>query len=206
MSTSLPDHESERLQALRRYSILDTPPEGSFDQITAVAAELFRVPIDRKARDLSDAERAMLMKLAAIVIDQMELRLSVRRMADVEESERQMAERLRESEERFRDLFDEAPIAYVHEGLDSRFIRVNRTAMRILGINPEEVAGSYGVSFVPDTPEAQARVRQGRTRAAWYSSSAARTAASRCGSSGGPGRTRAAPTRGRCSSTSPNGS
>lgn len=66
----------------------------------------------------------------------------------------------RESEERFRDLFEEAPIAYVHEGLDSKFIRVNRAAMRILGIKPEEVAGTYGKTFVPDTPEAQRRLQQ----------------------------------------------
>src|SRR5262249_15116435 len=39
-----------------------------------------------------------------------------------------------ESDERFRDLFDEAPIAYIYEALDSRFIRVNRAAMKILGI------------------------------------------------------------------------
>jgi PAS domain S-box-containing protein len=65
-----------------------------------------------------------------------------------------------ESEERFRDLFDEAPIAYVHEGLDSRFIRVNRAAMRLLGITSEEVAGMYGKSFVPDTPDAQRRLRE----------------------------------------------
>ncbi len=65
-----------------------------------------------------------------------------------------------ESEERFRDLFDEAPIAYVHEGLDSRFIRANRAAMRILGITPEEVAGTYGKSFAPDTPDAQRRMRE----------------------------------------------
>jgi formate hydrogenlyase transcriptional activator len=48
-------------------------------------------------------------------------------------------ERLRQSEERFRDLFDEAPIAYVHEDVESRFIRANRAAMRILGITPEQV-------------------------------------------------------------------
>src|SRR5262245_4399354 len=65
-----------------------------------------------------------------------------------------------ESEDRFRDLFDEAPIAYVNEGLDTRFIRANRAACRILGIKPEEVAGTYGKSFVPDTPEAQRRVRE----------------------------------------------
>ncbi|HVU64918.1 MAG TPA: sigma 54-interacting transcriptional regulator, partial [Phycisphaerales bacterium] len=67
---------------------------------------------------------------------------------------------LAETEERFRDLFDEAPIAYVHEGLDSRFIRANRAAMRILGITPDQVAGTYGRSFIPDTPEAQRRLRE----------------------------------------------
>lgn len=64
--------------------------------------------------------------------------------------------KLRESEERFRDLFDEAPIAYVHEGLDTKFIRANRTAQRILGITPEEVAGSVGMSFIPERPKRSA--------------------------------------------------
>ena len=62
---------------------------------------------------------------------------------------------LRESEERFRDLFDEAPIAYVHEDLDSRFLRANRTALRTLGVRPEDVPGFRGLSLVPDTPEAR---------------------------------------------------
>jgi len=71
-----------------------------------------------------------------------------------EEALRQVNEALVRSEERFRDLFDEAPIAYVHEGLDSRFIEANRTAMRILGLKPEEIAGMTGKSLVPDTPGA----------------------------------------------------
>jgi formate hydrogenlyase transcriptional activator len=62
---------------------------------------------------------------------------------------------LRDSNERFRDLFDEAPIAYVHEDIESRFISANRAAMRILGIKPEEVPGMVGLSLVPDTPEAK---------------------------------------------------
>lgn len=37
--------ESRRLEAIRRYDILDTPPDGSFDRITAIAADLFSVPI-----------------------------------------------------------------------------------------------------------------------------------------------------------------
>ncbi|MGR9108121.1 MAG: sigma-54 interaction domain-containing protein [Gammaproteobacteria bacterium] len=68
-------------------------------------------------------------------------------------------EQLQLSERRFRDLFDEAPIAYVNEGLDSRFIHANRAAMRILGIRPDQVKGMVGMSFVPDTEEAQRRVK-----------------------------------------------
>src|SRR5439155_11895 len=77
-----------------------------------------------------------------------------------EELQRQASQALAESEERFRDLFDEAPIAYVHEGLDTRFLRANRAAMRSLGIKPEEIAGTYGKSFIPDTPDAQRRLRE----------------------------------------------
>ncbi|CAH1387092.1 sensor histidine kinase [Candidatus Nitrotoga sp. M5] len=34
-----------RLHAVRRYDILDTPPDGAFDRITALAARIFNVPI-----------------------------------------------------------------------------------------------------------------------------------------------------------------
>ena len=77
-----------------------------------------------------------------------------------EDALRHANEALVQSEERFRDLFDEAPIAYVHEGLDSRFIEANRTAMRVLGLKPEQVAGMTGKSMVPDTPEAQRRLSE----------------------------------------------
>ncbi|HEY0395081.1 MAG TPA: GAF domain-containing protein [Candidatus Elarobacter sp.] len=45
--TALVDDQAEaaRLAAIRRYDILDTPPDGSFDRITALAAQLFDVPI-----------------------------------------------------------------------------------------------------------------------------------------------------------------
>jgi formate hydrogenlyase transcriptional activator len=92
--------------------------------------------------------------------------LSARKIAELELQKQQVSDQLAEtskaldaSEERFRDLFDEAPIAYVLEGTDTRFVRVNRTAMRILGLKPDQVAGSYGKDFVPDTPEAQERLK-----------------------------------------------
>src|SRR5262249_25770286 len=62
---------------------------------------------------------------------------------------------LRDSEEQLRDLYEEAPIAYVKEDLESRFISANRAAQRILGLNPEEVPGTVGLSLVPDRPDAQ---------------------------------------------------
>src|SRR5262249_39599167 len=67
---------------------------------------------------------------------------------------------LRESEERLRDLYEEAPIAYVQEDLESRFISANRAALRILGIKPEEVPGMVGLSLVPNRPDAQRLAHQ----------------------------------------------
>jgi formate hydrogenlyase transcriptional activator len=253
MRAELPQNESQRLGALRRYQILDTLPDGTFDHLAAVAAVLFRVPIalvslvdhdriwfkshhgldlsqvgrepglcasaifsaevyhirdaihdvraltnplvagdfglrfyaaaplrthdgfnlgtlciiDRKPRELSPSEAEMLTKLAALVMDQMELRLAARKVAELEETERKMSEQLHqasealgESEERFRDLFDEAPIAYVYEGLDTRIVQANRVATRILGVKLEEIVGAFGKSLVPDTPEAQRRLRE----------------------------------------------
>lgn len=37
--------ELERMAAVRRYDILDTPPDGAFDRITRMASRLFNVPI-----------------------------------------------------------------------------------------------------------------------------------------------------------------
>jgi PAS domain S-box-containing protein len=67
---------------------------------------------------------------------------------------------LRESEERYRDLFEEAPIGYVQEDLESRFLSANRAAIRILGLKPDEVVGTVGMSLVADTPENKQRVRE----------------------------------------------
>ncbi len=51
----LPDDEAERVAALRRLGILDTPPEERFDRHTRIASALFRVPIALVS--LVDADR-----------------------------------------------------------------------------------------------------------------------------------------------------
>jgi len=123
--------------------------------------------LDLQPRDLSASDRRLLEKLALLAMEQLELHRTVINLAELREAYQRRTEELRQtnqalaqSEERFRDLFDEAPIAYVHENLDTRFLRVNRAAMRTLGIKPEEVDGTYGRELVPNTPAAQQRVQE----------------------------------------------
>ena len=252
MNTLLPENEEERLNALRRYQILDTPPEPAFDRIAEMAANFFRVPmagvslvdkdrvwfksrigisteqiardaglcssamlaqgvyhlsdaskddralghsfvpefgirfyaaaslrnqegfdlgtvwvLDRQPRELESGEAEMLRALAALAVNQMELRLYAEKVAQLEQDQRTVSEQLRDanqrlaqSEEQFRDLFEEAPIAYVLQALDTRILRANSTAMKILGVKPGEIEGVIGSSFWADTPEGQRRGRE----------------------------------------------
>ncbi|MEO5891777.1 MAG: PAS domain S-box protein, partial [Ferruginibacter sp.] len=88
----------------------------------------------------------------------------IRQQKDYEEKLKnanvKLEELLKESEERFRDLFEEAPIAYVHEGLDSKFIRANKAALKILGVRPDQVPFMYGKNMSVDSPEAHQRMKE----------------------------------------------
>ena len=44
-SALIPENEAERIAAVQRYEILDTPPDGCFDRVTALAARRFGTPI-----------------------------------------------------------------------------------------------------------------------------------------------------------------
>jgi GAF domain-containing protein len=41
----IPANEAERLEALRRFDVLDTPRDGAFDRITRLASEMLDMPI-----------------------------------------------------------------------------------------------------------------------------------------------------------------
>ena len=41
----IPPDEERRLDAVRRYAVLDTPPDGAFDRIATLAARILRTPI-----------------------------------------------------------------------------------------------------------------------------------------------------------------
>ena len=45
MTVETPANEQERIETLKKYNLLDTPPDGTFDRITALAAMIFKVPI-----------------------------------------------------------------------------------------------------------------------------------------------------------------
>ena len=252
--TQHPQNEAKRLDMLRRYQILDSPPEPAFDRIAEMAATLFQVPMavvslvdedrvwfksrlgidadhsardaglcalailspgvfylrdaahderavghplvlalgirfyaaaplrtpdglnlgtvcvfDQKPRELAPGEAEKLKMLAALAMNQMELRLHAEKVAQLEQVQRTNGEQLRESnerlaesEERFRSLFEEAPIAYVFGNNDTRILQANSAAMKMFGLKPEDIPGVLGTSLVPDTPDAQRRLREGR--------------------------------------------
>jgi hypothetical protein len=64
--------EALRLAALRRYEILDTPPDGSFDRVAAIAADLFSVPI--AIVSLVDEDRIWFKSRHGLDVDQVDRR------------------------------------------------------------------------------------------------------------------------------------
>lgn len=67
----------------------------------------------------------------------------------------QLQQKLKESEERYKDLFEEAPIAYVHEGLDTKFIKANQAEkagdlLKKTGLDPAIIRGN-DVTFIRQT-------------------------------------------------------
>jgi len=74
------------------------------------------------------------------------------------EQERMRAEqKLQASEARYRDLFENAPNAYLVVGTDGRVLSANHRLAEMLGFHVNEVVGAEIHSFMPDTPAGKAR-------------------------------------------------
>jgi GAF domain-containing protein len=65
-----PANETKRIEALNRYNILDTPPDGSFDRITKLAATIFDVPI--AIISLVDTERIWFKSAHGLTVNQID--------------------------------------------------------------------------------------------------------------------------------------
>jgi PAS domain S-box-containing protein len=65
---------------------------------------------------------------------------------------------LRESEERFRGVFEQAPIGMAIAGLDGRFQQVNSALCRMLGIDPGQAAGASWDDFLDPSADDSANL------------------------------------------------
>lgn len=63
-----PYDEEDRLAAVRRYDILDTPPDGAFDRVTALAARFCEVPISTIS--IVDHDRIWFKSASGVEVDE----------------------------------------------------------------------------------------------------------------------------------------
>lgn len=150
----------EDLQTLGMESYLGIPLLATSGQPLGHLAIMDRRPMPKKAEGI-EVLRIFAMRASAELQRLSELSIIHEQEQEQERLSRELQaalKKLSDSESRYRDLFEEAPIAYVNEGLDSRFIDANKTAMSILGIPPEKAVGFLGRSLAPETSEAQERV------------------------------------------------
>jgi GAF domain-containing protein len=66
----LPEDEAQRMEAVRRYEILDTPPDGTFDRITFLASKIFQVPISTVT--IVDSDRIWFKSATGLEADQID--------------------------------------------------------------------------------------------------------------------------------------
>src|SRR5262245_40079306 len=66
---------------------------------------------------------------------------------------------LRESGERYRDLYDEAPVAYLSIGTDARIGRANRQARELFGYPLDQLLGRVVFDLLADTPNGKPKAR-----------------------------------------------
>ena len=116
---------------------------------------------------LVDGDGAVLGHLA--VFDERPMPLEPRRLfifrifatrAAVELERLRVEQRLVESERRYRDLYEEAPNAYLSIGKDHRIINVNRRATQLLGRPEDRLTGSDVLGYFAETPRGRAPAGQ----------------------------------------------
>ncbi len=84
--------------------------------------------------------------------------------AAVELERLRVEQRLVESERRYRDLYEEAPNAYVAVGPDRAFLSVNGRATHLLGSSAEDLVGSSILRHLADSPSGRDRAEQALNR------------------------------------------
>ena len=96
--------------------------------------------IDKKPREVTEHQMRMLRSLAAVVVDELELRLSARRVAVLgEELQARTLAQKADAEQRFRQAFDNAPIGMALLSPDLSVIEVNAAFCEMFGYHETDV-------------------------------------------------------------------
>ncbi|MCI0418674.1 MAG: PAS domain S-box protein [Acidobacteria bacterium] len=98
-------------------------------------------------------------EISASVIEMAGKNCIVAMVRDITERKRAQAA-LRESEKRFRDLYEEAPNAYFSVGTDGTIRRVNRSAVELLGYPLNQLVGRRVLDLSADTPAGKVRIQE----------------------------------------------
>lgn len=102
-----------------------------------------------KIKEASDFRKMEKQRLEEMVADR------TKELQDELRQKLELNKRLKESEERFRGLFEKAPLGYQALDIDGRFIEVNETWLETLGYHREEVTGKWFGDFLdPEYKEA----------------------------------------------------
>jgi PAS domain S-box-containing protein len=105
----------------------------------------------RKARD--ELEMRVQERTASLTETNQRLKREITERKKAEEA-------LRESEEKYRDLYEEAPHAYFSVGVDGHIERANRSATELLGYSRDELIGRLVLELYADTPSGKVKAQR----------------------------------------------
>ena len=117
------------------------------------------VPATYEYRILRRDGEVRTMQNSAVITTYKGRRASLGVSRDITESKR-MEEELLESEERFRDLYENAPLAYFSVGIDGHIHMVNRGTEELLGYLRHSLIGRSVLELYADTPEGIGKARR----------------------------------------------
>ena len=136
-------YESEQMQRLMRTDLIEPGHmiEGRWRHMADVYAEIGMLPEDISLEGLLYEAAGPLIDLKRFYLGMLVLAVLAMVFAVAMLHTRRITRITRQSEQRFRALFDHAPLAFIVSDSDGRITRWNRAATRIFGWQAEEALG-----------------------------------------------------------------